>query len=180
MVEHALVEEHQGTHGLVLRSGSDVAMHCQVGQECLDLGFSGQEVRTGPHKEESSRTQEATSIEEKMIVPEYIAKELELDYSTRRNKLPDSQKDILKYIEVQSNRRASVPQKDFEAEFGSRVRSIYWRLESLCYLGFIEKEVTDFWGNTPRYNYRLSHEYEVWLSRLRGEQPHQELKERDI
>jgi len=43
VIEDALVEEHQGIHGLVLGGGSDVSMHRQVGQERLDLGFGGEE-----------------------------------------------------------------------------------------------------------------------------------------
>jgi len=49
MVEDALVEEHQGIHGLVLGGGRDLAMHRQVRQERFDLGFGGEEVLTRPH-----------------------------------------------------------------------------------------------------------------------------------
>ena len=49
MIEDALVEEHQGIHGLVLGRGRDVSVHGQVGQERLDLGFGGEEVFARPH-----------------------------------------------------------------------------------------------------------------------------------
>ena len=110
-------------------------------------------------------------VQGKMIVPAYLAAQLQLDFATRRKGLADSQKEMLQYLETESKKRASVPQQDFEAEFGSRLKPTYWRLEPLCYLGFIEKEVTHFGGNTPRYNYRLSNEYKTWLSKLSQSDP---------
>jgi hypothetical protein len=53
MGEDARVEEHQGIHGLVLSGGHDVSMHCQVGQERLDPGFSGEEVFARPQAVET-------------------------------------------------------------------------------------------------------------------------------
>jgi hypothetical protein len=95
-----------------------------------------------------------------------VPAELELSYDERKSRLPDSQKAILEYIEEESLRRASVPQDDFESRFGSQVKSIYWRLECLYLLGFVEKEVTNFKQTTPRYNYRLSSCYREWLSKF--------------
>ena len=56
MVEDALVEAHQGMHGLVLGGGSDVSMHRQVSQERLDLGFGGEEVFARPHAVETDES----------------------------------------------------------------------------------------------------------------------------
>jgi hypothetical protein len=100
-----------------------------------------------------------------VIVPGYLAEELKLDWPTRRQRLPESQRDVLEYLESESSRRASVPQQDLETKFRSKLKSIYWRLEALCCLGFTEKEVTDFHDSTPRYNYRLSGEYSSSLGR---------------
>jgi hypothetical protein len=100
--------------------------------------------------------------EGEISVPKYLLAELELNFPARKEKLPATQKDILDYLETESLRRASVPQQDFEAEFASRVRSIYWRLEALCYMGFVAKEVTNYRSSTPTYNYRLSDEYREW------------------
>jgi hypothetical protein len=55
LIKDALVEEHQGIDGLVLGRGRDVSMHCQVGQECLDLRFGGEEVCAGPHTVETGK-----------------------------------------------------------------------------------------------------------------------------
>jgi TIR domain len=95
-----------------------------------------------------------------------VPAELELGYDERKSRLPDSQKAILQYLEEESLRRASVPQDDFESKFGSQVKSIYWRLECLYLLGFVEKEVTNFRQTTPIYNYRLSSRYREWLSKF--------------
>ena len=101
-------------------------------------------------------------------VPPYLADVLRLDWLTRRERLIDSHQAMLAYIESESSRRASVPQQDVESEFKARYGSVYWRLESLCYLGFIEKEVTNYRGRTPTYNYRLSPEYQSSL-KCRGQ-----------
>jgi hypothetical protein len=62
VVEGALVEEHQGIHGLVLGGGSDVSIHRQVGQERLDLGFGGEEVFAGPHAVETDESYDPLHI----------------------------------------------------------------------------------------------------------------------
>jgi TIR domain len=97
-------------------------------------------------------------------VPKYLRTELEQDFGVRKERLSESQREILDYLETQSVRRASIPQHDLDTEFGARFTSVYWRRESLCSLGFIDKEVTDYKGETPRYNYRLSDAYKSWLS----------------
>ena len=75
--------------------------------------------------------------------------------------LPKSQRDVLEYLESETRRRASVAQQDLEPRFGSELKSIYWRLEALCCLGFTKKEVTNFRGIHRTYNYRLSDEVQV-------------------
>jgi TIR domain len=102
-----------------------------------------------------------------LILPAYVATEVALNWPTRRLRLPDSQREILEYLEAESRRRDSLPQQDLEERFGVRVKSIYWRMEVLCCFGFTEKAVTSFRGATPTFNYRLSDEYRAWL----GTQP---------
>lgn len=98
-----------------------------------------------------------------VVIPKYLQKELEFDFGRRRDRLSEDQKQIIKWIEEQSVSLSSVPQKTLEDEFRHRLKSVYWRLEVLCYLGFLEKEKTDY-RNTPRYNYRLSGDYSLWIS----------------
>ena len=99
----------------------------------------------------------------KLVVPAYLADALQLEYPQRRERLTKSQRDILDYIASEATWRASVSQKDCEAQFKGAPDAIYWRLESLCYLGFLEKEVTNRVGTIPTYNYRLTKEYKASL-----------------
>jgi hypothetical protein len=38
LFQHLAVEEQKGAEGLILSGGSDIFVHCQVGQEGFDLG----------------------------------------------------------------------------------------------------------------------------------------------
>jgi hypothetical protein len=62
LVEDALVEEHQGVHRHVLGGSRNVAMHRQVGEKCLDLGFGGKEVFTRPHAVETDEASDPLDI----------------------------------------------------------------------------------------------------------------------
>jgi hypothetical protein len=117
------------------------------------------------YQPEVDRIRGLPPVPREMSVPSYLAAEFLLDWPTRRQRLPESQRGILDYLESETRRRTSVPQQDLDARFGSNVKSIYWRLEVLCCLGFTEKEVTNFRGSTPTYNYRLSEQYRSSLER---------------
>jgi hypothetical protein len=76
-MEDALVEEHQGIHGLVLGGGSDVSIHCQVGEERLDLGFGGEEVYARPHAVETDESHNpfhigSLSVDGVVVQPEHV------------------------------------------------------------------------------------------------------------
>jgi hypothetical protein len=62
MVEDAFVEKHQGIHGLVLGRGGDLALHGEVSEECLNLGFGGQEVGAGLHPVEADESSDPLHI----------------------------------------------------------------------------------------------------------------------
>ncbi len=101
-------------------------------------------------------------ISNQIIIPKYLEKYLKLDFDTRKNELTNSQKEILNWLEMELERRDAVPQRDFKnITFDNKViASDYWRLESLCLLGFLSKEIIEYYqGKTPRYAYRLSEEY---------------------
>ena len=114
------------------------------------------------YQRELDRILSLPPAEGEISVPKYLLTTLELSFSARKERLPASQKAILDYLEAESKGRASVPQQDFEAKFASQVKSIYWRLEALCYMGFVAKEVTNYRDSTPTFNYRLSDEYYEW------------------
>ena len=62
MIEDALVEEHQGIHGLVLCGRCDVSVHRQVGQERFNPGFGGEEIIARLHPVETDETHDPVHI----------------------------------------------------------------------------------------------------------------------
>ena len=62
VLEDTLIEEHQGIHRLVLGRGSDIAVHGQIGQERLNLGFRREEVRTRLHAVETNEADDPLHI----------------------------------------------------------------------------------------------------------------------
>jgi TIR domain len=114
------------------------------------------------YQRELDRILSLPPAEGEVNVPKYLLAKLELRFPERKERLSPSQRDILDYLETESLRRGSVPQQDFEAKFASLGKSIFWRLEALCYVGFVAKEVTNYRSGTPTYNYSLSDEYHEW------------------
>jgi hypothetical protein len=140
-----------------LSCASAAQLHQLVAEVGRALGVSA--FGASAYQRELDRIEALPPARGEMAVPGFLAAELALDWPARRERLPESQRGILDYLESESRRRASVPQADIEARFGAQVTSIYWRLEVLCCLGFTEKEVTNFRGSRPTFNYRLSDGY---------------------
>jgi hypothetical protein len=164
-----------GVHSAVLHGplGGLNALSCasaaQLHQLVADVAraLSASAYGASAYQREVERIRELPPVPGEMVVPSSLAAELLLDWPTRWQRLSESQRGILDYLASETRRRGSVPQQDIEARFGSNVRSIYWRLEVLCCLGFTEKEITNFRGSTPTYNYRLSDEYRSSLENRR-------------
>jgi TIR domain len=114
------------------------------------------------YQHEFERVLQLRDIPGRGLIPNHLARELELDYAARKSWLPDSQREILEFLEAQSKWRDSVPQETLELEFDRVHRCTYWRLEALCFLGFVDKEVTNRRAGFPTYNYRLTPEYKHW------------------
>lgn len=94
-------------------------------------------------------------------IPENIRQELSLPFVVRRDKQSEGQREILDFIERHTAVAESVSQTKLEEQFARHAgRHVYWRLEVLRYLGFLEKVDTgERHGNKPRFSYRLSTEY---------------------
>jgi hypothetical protein len=99
-----------------------------------------------------------------MRVSDALAREFALAWPARRERLTSTQRQLLDFITAESRRRGSIPQHALESQFDGIRSSIYWRLETLCLLGFLEKEVTDFHRDMPRFNYRLSDDYSASIA----------------
>lgn len=94
-------------------------------------------------------------------IPENIRNELSLPFLVRRDKQSEDQREILDFIERRTAAGGSVSQKELEDQFAKHVgRYVYWRLEVLQYLGFLQKVDTgEKHGDKPRFSYKLSSEY---------------------
>jgi hypothetical protein len=94
-----------------------------------------------------------------LALPEPIRRQYALSFLARKDKLVVSQRVLLDYLEAESKRRGAVRQEEMEDRFGDKYPGVYWRLETLIFLGFIEKEVANHRDAIPVYIYRLSPGY---------------------
>ena len=100
-------------------------------------------------------------------IPAPLRALLALPFLSRRGKLTETQRALLECIEQETKNRAAISQQELDDRF-SRNFEVYWRMETLCYLGFCEKEVTGRQGAYDVHSYRLSPEYR---RALRNEKP---------
>ncbi len=96
-------------------------------------------------------------------IPISLAVELGKSFSARKDDMSITQKGLLDFIEIETKKRENIPQEDFDENFPSHV---FWRLEVLIWMGFIEKEYSNRkrYGK-PLFHYRLSPEYKRELGR---------------
>jgi hypothetical protein len=92
-------------------------------------------------------------------MPTKIMEELKRSYLDKLNDLPENQKKILSFIQ---NRDRFVSQVEIQAnpdfEYMNPME-LYFRLENLRMLGFVEKEITGGTARKPEYSYRIAEEY---------------------
>lgn len=147
-----------------LRCGDAAQLHQLVDELAQRLGVASNPPAT--YQRYIDKILALPPAPKKPIVPEYLLTKLNLDFAARKGGLTPTQKELLDYLEQESKKRASIPQKDFELV--RITASAYWRLETLCYLGFMEKEVTGDRGGKQTFNYRLSPEYSRFIAADRG------------
>ncbi len=94
-------------------------------------------------------------------IPGNIRNELSLPFLVRRDKQSEGQRELLDFIEQRTAVGGSVSQTKLEERFTKHSgRYVYWRLEVLRYLGFLEKMDTgEKHSDKPRFSYKLSTEY---------------------
>lgn len=115
------------------------------------------------YQQERHRLAQLRLVPGQWVIPEHLAARLSMNYAERRDRLSGGQKEILGFLEEESEWRGSTPQHVLEARFRHHgPGAVFWRLEALGYLGFVEREVTDRRGTVPTYNYRLSPGYRAW------------------
>jgi len=86
--------------------------------------------------------------------------ELTLDITARRSTLSEGQMTILNYIHKRSYHQTFVTQDEIEAVFSRYSEGeLYYRLEHLRLLGFIDKERIKYDNSVERFLYRVSRVY---------------------
>ncbi len=100
----------------------------------------------------------------------FIPGELTKNFTSRRISISQSQARFLRFAEFEGHSGSPVSQDRFEDKFNQYSKSeIYYRLEHLRLLGFLEKDAigTDSHG-FARFTYRLSPAYRDELGGARG------------
>lgn len=93
-----------------------------------------------------------------------IIDELKISYPDKLDNLPKNQRKILTFI---SNQARFVSQGEIHTNSDFQHMSameLYFRLENLRMLGFIEKEITGGTTSKPEYSYRISKEYLSYIA----------------
>jgi hypothetical protein len=130
-----------------------------------EISFWPPKIGAKPDKPTTSRdSSQSTDIQ--IQVPLSLRKELGLSFLVRKHRLGSGrQKDILDYIEKETSLHQLVSQDMVEEAFKEFAPSeLYYRLEQLLLLGFLEKEQSGFIRGYPRFTYRLSSEYRKQIS----------------
>lgn len=93
-------------------------------------------------------------------IPEHIRDELSLSFLVKRDRLSQKQRELLYFIEKRTAAGENVSLEETEERFKQNVDCVYWRIETLMYLGFLEKVDTgERVNNKRRFSYKLSNEY---------------------
>lgn len=119
-----------------------------------------------PTSRDSSNAEGSQSTDIQIQVPLSLRKELGLSFLVRKHRLGSGrQEDILDFIEKETSLHQLVSQDMVEEAFKEFAPSeLYYRLEQLLLLGFLEKEQSGFIRGYPRFTYRLSSEYRKQIS----------------
>ena len=85
--------------------------------------------------------------------------DLVLSFDDKKSDLTTGEKTILRFIEQRITMSYdSIPVTEIEGHL-KRTSCVYWRLQNLCSLGFLQKERTGTRGGKATYNYRLTSAY---------------------
>lgn len=82
-----------------------------------------------------------------------------------RDNLTESQQRLLSIVERLTARQIDVLQEDVEKQFEASQSELYYRLEQLRLMGFIERNLIAGYSQQPQYGYRLSDRYSQQLGR---------------
>jgi hypothetical protein len=98
-------------------------------------------------------------IEKSTFSRDPLEAELKASFVAKRSRIGPNQNQVLDYITARQNRRQNIPQEELEKRFADVKSSLYYRLEQLRLLGFVERmEIDELHGN-PVFGWMLSERY---------------------
>jgi hypothetical protein len=98
-------------------------------------------------------------IEKNTFSRDPLEAELKANFAAKRSRIGPNQNQVLDYITARQNRRQNIPQEELEKRFADVKSSLYYRLEQLRLLGFLERmEIDELHGN-PVFGWMLSERY---------------------
>ena len=94
-------------------------------------------------------------------IPENIRNEYSLSFLARRNGRSEKQRKLLYFIEKHTAAGGNVSLEAINEQFRQQdIDCVYWRLENLMYLGFLEKvDAGEHVDSKSRFSYKLSSAY---------------------
>lgn len=93
-------------------------------------------------------------------IPENIRNEFRLSFLARRDGRSQKQRELLYFIEKHTAAGGNVSLEEIEERFKQNINCVYWRLENIMYLGFLEKvDAGEHVDSKSRFSYKLSSEY---------------------
>lgn len=91
-------------------------------------------------------------------LPDSLKKELHQSYSNKRDKIGPTQNELLLFITEECLQHQAVTQRRVSEQFRG-TSGLYYRLEQLWLLGFLEKSQIGGRGGVPEYTYSLTENY---------------------
>ena len=107
----------------------------------------------------NKRYELAKYIEAKTFARDPIEAELKAGFALKRSRIGSKQNQMLDYISAKLGRRPHIAQEELAKQFADLKPSLYYRLEQLRLLGFVERiEVGELHGD-PLFGWTLSERY---------------------
>jgi hypothetical protein len=115
-----------------------------------------------PQTADEPAFQASEAVYQELALPHSVLSELGLSFPDKRFRIGATQARILDYIVQGFVLHGAVSQEMLRKSFPKIPGpELYYRLEQLRLLGFIEKEKIGVRGDKPAYTYRVSREYQA-------------------
>jgi hypothetical protein len=98
-------------------------------------------------------------METKTFARDLIEAELKAGFTAKRSRIGSKQNQVLDYITGKLGRWPHIPQEELAQQFADLEPSLYYRLEQLRLLGFVERVEIGESRGAPRFGWTLSDRY---------------------